>query len=81
MMKMGFFWKWVMTVSTKERKVRLVRFGYNRPSPGGNTWISWVVSITLRMRVYEWQSSFEQWYLTVLGLGVHFRRSAGGYES
>ena len=79
-MKLGMFLKPVFTFSARERKVRLIRFGCNRKAPVGD-WISWVVSITLWARWFHWERTWHQWYLVILGVGVHFRKSAGGYES
>ncbi len=113
MVTMGWFLKPVFTYSERERKIRLLRFGYNRRVARpyacetcgsryaeylngcsfcwdnqkrsgvrhAGDWISWVVSLTIWAKWFHWEKGWHQWYVVVCGLGVHFRKSAGGYES
>lgn len=115
MTTMGWFWKPVFTLSKRERKIRLLRFGWNRRAnqlpyacekcaaryaeyvngcprcwidnetrssvKHTGDWISWVISLTLWAKWFHFESTWQQWYLVVLGVGVHFRLNQGGYES
>ena len=80
-MKFGLSFKPVFTWSPQERKVRLFRVIYNRPWTIGNRWCSRSISITLRPRPYQFQRDRTGFYLTVFGIGFHWKQMAGGYDS
>lgn len=83
-MKMGWWFKPVLTFSLAEQKYRLCRFGYRRKSlrQYPNRWISWAVSLSFqRGRWFSWQRDLSGFYLTLAGLGFHFKIASGGYHS
>lgn len=70
--------KKVMRYSKPECKLRLFRVMWERGVVGDGKGYSSKVAISLVPKMFGWQSEFNSWRLTLLGVSAHWARSYGG---
>lgn len=61
-----------------ERTYRLCRFLWERGTRGERGWYSAKFSVALRPSLFHFGTGYGEWFLTVLGVRMHYQRAYGG---
>jgi hypothetical protein len=70
--------KWVGRLDKESRILRLCRLMWTRGMVGDGNGYSVKLSLALRPAFFCFHREWQQFFLTVLGVRVHFQRSYGG---
>ena len=67
----------IMRYDPTTRMVRLFRLVYQRGTVGDGTGYSCKISAAFQPRMFQWIGHRDEWFLTTLGVRVHYQRSYG----